>query len=93
VIRTGTEGITGGNLQISLDQNYFSSFQVNGISPEPQSVEIANNRLIYSFPVAEPGSSAEIIFDLQADRMGGITGQVRNESSGDAVSFEQFIYP
>lgn len=93
VIRMGTDELVDGNLQISFDQNYLSNFEVSGISPEPQSVEIANNRLIYSFLVSEPGSDAEITFKMQADRIGGVTGQVRNEISGETVSFEQFIYP
>lgn len=89
-----------GTARIWLDRAYLSDVKLEGVVPEPDSVEAASDGLVFVFRVAEPGPPSSVTFDLQPERFGLLTGHAALVSAGAGVGetdprvrFRQFIYP
>ncbi len=60
--------------------------------PEPQSSEIAGDRVIYTFAVADPSQPVRIEFTAEPDAKWARDGVVGLEP-GPVIRFSQFVYP
>ena len=74
--------------------------KLEGVTPEPESVELAADGLLFIFPIAEPGRPSIVTFELQPERFGLLTGRAalartaaRPSGTDPQVQFSQFIYP
>ena len=66
-------------LFVSLE--YLDTMQIQQITPDPETVYAAADRLIYVFPQLKPGEPSTIRFTLRSTSVGQITGQVGFEAN------------
>jgi hypothetical protein len=83
---------TDGEAHVWLDRQYVEGFQVQRVTPEPESVEVGPDRLTYVFNVDELEGPTAVAFNLQPQKFGRLQGQVGLEGE-EPVSFGQFVYP
>jgi|FLYN01.1.fsa_nt_gi hypothetical protein len=91
-IRLNGDATASNPVRVWLDLSYLHDVQVEHVMPEPESVEAAEDRLVYSFQMTEPGQPATITFQVRPERPGALNGQVGIEG-GASHDFSQFIYP
>ena len=84
---------TDGEARVWLDREYVEGFQVQKVTPEPESVEVGPDRLTYVFNVDEElDKPTAVTFNLQPQKFGRLQGQIGLEGE-EPVSFGQFVYP
>jgi hypothetical protein len=91
-LHLGANVAAEGLVRVWLDSAYVEKMQIERVTPQPESVELAANRLIYTFQIAEPGQPATISFDLKPEKFGPNSGEV-GLVEGSSLQFSQFIYP
>jgi hypothetical protein len=91
-LHLGANVAAQGLARIWLDSAYVEKMQIEQVTPQPESVELAANRLIYTFQVAEPGQPTFITFHLKPEKFGPNRGEV-GLVEGSSLQFSQFIYP
>lgn len=72
---------------ISFANSYIKDVQIKQITPTPESVEIADNHLQFSFVTSSEGT---IAFSLQPERSG--SKELEIGIQGDVTSIKQFVY-
>jgi hypothetical protein len=78
--------------RIWLDHRYMEGVQVMQVTPEPQSVKTASDRLIYTFGVAKPNQPITVTFHLKLEKIGLLSGRA-GLINGPSFDFGQFVYP
>lgn len=83
----------GGRVRLALSQGWLAGVRVNGVTPQPESVELGPDRLIYTFSLApSPDRPAMVRFDYEAEAVGTLRGWIELEGGG-RVEFGQWVYP
>jgi hypothetical protein len=77
----------GTDFSISINNDYIRKVKIDQVVPEPASVEINNNKLIYKFSSAKFGF---VTFFLTPYKMGSQTLEIT--VNGNKMRFDQFIY-
>jgi hypothetical protein len=75
---------------VFVSRKYFSSVQIENVTPHPEKIESDLDWLIYSFPIRQRSGGAT--FYLKPERFGTLSGEARL-AQGEPISFRQFIYP
>ncbi|MEP6888222.1 MAG: hypothetical protein ABI945_07850 [Nitrospirales bacterium] len=81
-----------GTVGIWFSDDYLSKVHIQQIMPTPESAHISSTGMTYVFRVAQPEQPADIIVDLQAQKIGLISGRIGLDES-HAFHFWQWIYP
>jgi hypothetical protein len=81
-----------GQVRVWIDRGYLSGVEIQTIVPEPESVEIGEDRVTYSFNVNRAGPPVRLGFRVTYDGFGPKRGGIGLED-GEPVTFGQFIYP
>ncbi|MDX2003731.1 MAG: hypothetical protein SFU83_00510 [Meiothermus sp.] len=83
----------GDRVRLALSQEWLAGVRLNAVTPQPESVELRPDRVIYTFSVA-PGADrpAEVRFAYEAEEVGALRGWVELEGGG-RVEFGQWVYP
>ncbi|MDP9363841.1 MAG: hypothetical protein M3Q10_06385 [Chloroflexota bacterium] len=81
-----------GQLLLWLDRSYVRSLEIDQIEPEPDQVEAAGERVVFTFLVADPNQPNEIAVPMQHDDWGVKTGRL-GLVGGPEVAFRQVVYP
>lgn len=81
-----------GKVRVWVDRQFLQTIKLDNISPEPETTEAAGDRCIYTFRVAEPHRATGCAMHYQAEGIGRLRGRVGLEG-GEAIDFQQFIYP
>jgi hypothetical protein len=87
---------TGGPaVRVGLDRAYLDHSKIDSMVPPPARVHGAGDRLVYEFPIAEPGRPLTITLALEPQQIGIVHGRVTLERDGgvETVSFRQLVYP
>lgn len=84
--------INNTQLSIWLDQSYLEKIKIEQISPTPQEVHLADDKLIYIFSVDELNTNSTITFHLSTSSFGIFRGQL-GLVDGVSYEFHQLIYP
>jgi hypothetical protein len=79
-------------MQIWLSRKYSQEMRVQQVTPPPESVEVESDRLVYHFRVTPSELPSTIIFQLNPQQAGVLTGQIGIED-GPELSFKQLVYP
>jgi hypothetical protein len=88
----GTTAQRGDGVQVALERNYLEGFQVQQVTPEPESVEAQSDRLVYHFRTTSLDRPTAVTFYLQPERIGLLSGSVGLEP-GQTLAIAQWIYP
>lgn len=91
-IHAGPDAVQGDELRLTLNQSYLDRIEVAAISPEPVSVELAGDKQVFIFKVADPAQGSDVLFQYRFAKIGSATGQLGLEG-GSELSFKQFVYP
>jgi hypothetical protein len=79
-------------IRLWLDRHYVEAIEIEHIDPEPESVEIAGDRFVYTFKASDLRQNAKIMFHLEPNKFG--KARVRlGLVDGPEIAFTQFIYP
>jgi hypothetical protein len=83
---------SNGTVRIWLSNNYLSKVHIAHIMPTPETGEISPTGMTYVFRQTGSELPADIILDLQAQKIGVISGQIGLDDS-HTLHFRQWIYP
>lgn len=78
-------------LRISVPARYAKDAGITRVSPEPDRVELRDDRYVYVFPVAAPGQF-RVAFELEPSHIGTIRGEVAVDGV-TTVRFDHFVVP
>jgi hypothetical protein len=81
-----------GEIPIWLDRAFLEKVDVEHIMPEPTTMEVGSDRVIYRFAVETPEQPAEITFAIQPHEPGVARGWLGLVDGAD-IAFDQVIYP
>lgn len=81
-----------GTVRVWVSKQYLHAQQIEHVSPQPESVEVGEDRLVYVFKVEDPAKSGSATFSLTTAQRGRATAKLGLEGR-QAVEFWQFIYP
>ncbi len=79
-------------VRLWLSQDYLEDFQLNQITPEPESVESSGDRITYVFSISQPTKPLQIAFYFEPEHFGTLSGQAGLSDKG-SVQFDQWVYP
>jgi hypothetical protein len=83
---------SGDTVRLWIDREYVDAFTLQDMSPQPDRVEVAADRLIYEFPVTEPGQPISITMSMRYMQAGRLSARLGLED-GETVEFWQLVYP
>lgn len=79
-----------GQVQVGVESDYWADFEVQAVTPQPDSVRAAKGEVIYTFLVGDvPG---RLDFSLQPRESGVQSGAVRIGEAAP-IDFTQIVYP
>jgi hypothetical protein len=81
-----------GELHLWLDSNYLHNFQIISINPQPDSVEIDQDRTFFRFKASEQVQSGQVSFIMRPQSIGSLVGRAGSQTD-DGFSFTQFVFP
>lgn len=84
--------VQDGEVQIWMDAEYARALSIESIIPEPESVDVGSERVLYTFTVESQDAPLDIIFQYQHDGYWWLEGHVGIENGG-SVNVRQFIFP
>ncbi|HWH31938.1 MAG TPA: hypothetical protein VNU01_04645 [Egibacteraceae bacterium] len=90
-IRVDASHVRDGQVTVDVPARYFQDMRLRGVTPSPEQVQANGDLLRFVFAVPQAGARARLEFDLEADGMGPLRGEVRVGTS--TVRFSQFIWP
>lgn len=79
----------GGEVRLWIERAYLAKARVQQVMPEPESVKLAGDRVIYVFAA---GARGDVSFELKPDTFGALAGTAGLEGGGE-VRFRHFVYP
>lgn len=79
-----------GAMRIEIAASYLRAFRIERIDPEPSSVVVSGERLVYEFAAAPAG--AQISFHLHPEELGSHAAQVVIDAA-EPLTIRQFTYP
>jgi hypothetical protein len=79
-----------GHIDLWLSQRYLDRFQVQHVTPHPETVRAPLDGAVYTFAVESNGDSV-VALDLLPLYPGLLRGQL--EALGERVNFNQFVFP
>lgn len=86
--------LTDNTARLLVSQDFINNYQVESITPQPDSVKSNAEMLVYEFSAPEGARSMKIKFYLQADNVsiGSHKGLIGPDSDS-LVKIKQFVYP
>ena len=81
-----------GKARLWLSSEYLERVQVRRIQPPPEAVELGPDGQTFTFAVGELAASAVVVFDLEPQQAGTLSGHARLEGAVP-LAFRQFVYP
>jgi hypothetical protein len=82
----------GGTLRVWIDGQYLQGMEVQHVEPTPDSVEVAADRMTYTFRTSAPDQPTVVVYRMQAGQYGPLRARLGVEG-GPQLQFSQFIYP
>lgn len=91
-VQIAGDAVTGEQVALWVDRDYFQSLQIEQVVPEPEAVRGAGDRLTYVFGVDAPGQPMTITFDLRHTSFGPKSGWIALADE-PPLDFSQFVFP
>ena len=86
-----TAAVEEGEARIFADDAFLNTWTIDSFTPEPDSTELADGGIVWSFP-ADLATSGQITIRLQPERIGVRSGKI-GLANGELVTIRQLIYP
>jgi hypothetical protein len=91
-VRLAPEATQAKEVRLLVAQEYLDSVSVEHVTPQPQSVQAGAAHAIYTFAISEPGRETTVIFTIEPQEFGKLSGRVSLPDQ-TAIDFYQFVYP
>lgn len=91
-VSLGRAAVRDGRVRLWLDRAYLGGAEIERVTPEPESVEVGPDRLVYVFAVSRGGQAARVSFALSPRTAGPWDARLGVEDGAD-LAFRQFVYP
>ncbi len=82
-----------GTARMWFSRDYIDTMELSQINPQPEQVEAAADRLIFTFNAADASQPIRVTFSFKPLHMGTLSGRVGLDSAETAFEFQQFILP
>lgn len=92
IVHLGPEAVRGDEAPLWFSTTYIESLDIQGITPQPDAVEIGPDRITYVFLVDNPSEPFSVYFVIQPEKIGLLEAQI-GVDEGELVRFRQFVYP
>lgn len=92
VFQIAPEAAQNDEVRLQMGRKLLDGLEVEDISPEPDSMELTPDHVVYVFKIKEPNAPLQITFDMETAKAGPHSGQVGIEN-GALVDVRQFVYP
>lgn len=86
------QGAVGNEARIAIERGYADGMQVEQVYPEPESVDVGANEVVYTFKPAADGTAATVLFSALYEDVGRNGGTIAVEGH-PPVRLSQFVYP
>jgi hypothetical protein len=83
---------SNGQIQLWINRDYVEALDMEHIDPEPESVEINEERLVYLFKAQRPPATSKILFRFEPNKFGKTFARV-GLVNGPELQFTQFYFP
>jgi hypothetical protein len=91
-IGLGAGAAQDGEARLWLSREYLDGIEIQSVTPEPERVEAAGDRVTYVFRVTDAAQETPVTFHFEPERMGRLRGRA-GLADGTSVDFSQFVYP
>jgi hypothetical protein len=91
-VHLGPGAARDGKARLWLSRKYVENIELRHIDPEPESVEVAHDRLIYTFSAPDPTRPTAVTYHLEANKFWRMPVSVGLDG-GPQLNFTQFFYP
>jgi hypothetical protein len=91
-VNVGAGAAKDNHLGLWINQQYIEAIQIHHVDPEPESVELAGQRFVYTFKAAELSAAGKIVFHFKPTTFGKTSVQIGLVNGGE-IGFTQFFYP
>jgi hypothetical protein len=85
------EQATDGKIEVWINHRYLDGVQVEDISPEPQEMRGAGDRVIYVFAIDAPGDDLTVTYALRPQHIGRLRAEIG--AGNVSVRLNQVSYP
>lgn len=82
----------GGQFRVGINQSYLENFELQQVTPPPDTVEAGPQRFVYVFRQERLNERTSITFYLEPESVGLVPGEI-SISDEEPLHFKQFIYP
>jgi hypothetical protein len=79
-----------GQAKLSIDSHFMSGYEIQQVTPDPESVTAERDHIVYTFDVG--AGPSEVSFDLAPSNAGRHSGYAET-TEGGRVHISQFVYP
>ncbi len=86
------QSIQGGEVQIRADRNFFDTYQIEQIVPEPDSVDLESDGVTWTFTAGDLTAPGEISIRVRPGSVGIRSGGI-GLAGGEMVTIRQLVYP
>jgi hypothetical protein len=80
-----------GEARLTINESFLQSMEVEGVQPEPDSVDAGRDAVTYVFRLGEGEDAAEVTFTFRPRRIGRHSADF--QAGENTVSFAQFALP
>lgn len=91
-VEVAPEFVENGEIRVWIDRDFASRLAINRVVPEPESVEIEPERVVYIFAVGDQSSPLTVAFAYEHDGFWLEKGRL-GLVNGEAVELTQFVFP
>lgn len=84
--------IENGEMRVWMDAEYVYGLSIQTISPEPESVDVGPDRVVYTFTADKEDGPLTIVFNYEHDGYWWQQAELGVEGGG-SVDLRQFVFP
>ena len=83
---------TNGQIHLWINRDYVAALDIEHIDPQPESVEIDEERFVYVFKARRPPANSKVLFRFEPNKFGKTSARV-GIVNGPELQFTQFYFP
>jgi hypothetical protein len=91
-VHLGPGQAKGGHARVWLSRDFIEMVEIEHVTPQPEVVELRDNRVIYVFRAPSEQEGAEITFNVKPQHWGRKVGQIGLDG-GPSFTLAEIVYP
>lgn len=86
------EAVQAGEIQVRADQAFLDTYQIESITPEPDSIAVESDGITWTFTAGELTEPGQINLQVRPDSVGIQRGRI-GLAGGEMLTLRQLVYP